>query len=176
MNRYQVVFLVARSADSSRSRRGCRETILLSRPASEYRAPLDHNSRRVREDRGKRFCLPHQGSYRLGTSRCTIARHCRPCRTNRSHWREGADGGSTNKAIFSTVSNREYSLPGIRHVFSVRSKLVAPDKPLTLKAAASCVFPFRLAREPFPGPLRIGDGIVFWMPPVRAGNPSPPSR
>jgi hypothetical protein len=150
-------------------------------------APLDHNSRRVREDHGNTFACRIKvriGSIPVAAPLPEIASHVVQ---TVAIWREGADGGSTNKAIFSTVFDRKYSLPGIRHVFSVRSKLVAPDKPLTLKAAASCVFPFRLAREPFAGPLRIGDGVVpgdlydrmilpsfdracrtFGMPPVRA--------
>ena len=40
---------------------------------------------------------------------------------------EGAHRRSANKSIFATVLNREYSLPGVRHVFTTRLEVVTPD-------------------------------------------------
>src|SRR5262249_46385078 len=95
--------------------------------------------------------------------------------------------------IFDRVPVREFALPDIALRPRLREWLIAPGVEFVVQAAAGCKLPFRLGRQPFAGPLRVGDRIVprdvygrmivfavdiaagtFGMPPVRTGRPVPP--
>ena len=87
----------------------------------------------------------------------------------------------------------ELALPAVALWLFLGKGLVAPGVCLPFQLAAGGKLPFGLGGQSFPGPLRVGDGVVpgnvddrvilppfeiavwpFGMPPVRAGRPLPP--
>ena len=134
-------------------------------------------------------------SNRGDTSRCTIARRCRPCRKGRSRWRKLRHRRDAGVTVSPVSFTGKLSLLGVGHPFSAGPKLIAPDIGFTGQSAARGKFELRFGREGVcrptsrrpPHPIGdMHDRIIFFsldvalrserMPPVRALNVAPPLK
>src|SRR5437773_11323200 len=75
-----------------------------------------------------------------------VAGHVVKAVTIRRKFRDRCDAGV---AVFARVFHREFSLPGIRHPFPVRSEFIAPGVSLARKSAARGEFELRFGRQTF---------------------------
>ena len=74
--------------------------------------------------------------------------------------RKGTNRSSAFVPILSRVPSRKPSLEAIGHPLFIGFRIVAPGEHCVFETPTSGQFPFGLGGKPFPGPFRIGLGIV----------------